>query len=1142
MDSANRKEISESDLQILLSITTSSDESRFGYWFKALKKTAATGKSEISFDEILANMVLEYWKDATAKIVAVNSSDVLSKMVRCAAADKIKPNYSALIEYLQNTKSPTARALKHKLYSTAYDFLIPFADDSSILIDNPDRDELGKRLNSFENIPYHIFSENGARSVVIDSHWANYFKENSKMRAEEDVAINDSSESDGKALLARLKSELSKPDIELISQVEISDEEYEELLDYAREKIKLLRDRTIMSPDAGLSVALVQVAIRGYEGGKYWEIFDDELGIPVPNSKHNLINRTFDATLKQYNLFQRGKSQRGTLYVENIKAHAFVTNSYLEGYFDFLYSFYDRNLERTVDEEKFRDDVSDLVSYMKKSLSSDSDEIELEQENGQSAKTYKLLMATRTVLAQCSVSTVEKLLHEHLNLMDEWYHSENDADFHGSRFNEAFNIWAEKHVNEIMRETVRTKGKHSGVFYRKPFLKIDKNSFKAYIVIPQQKIRDDNYSGGVLATISGTGTEKQVFLDTMAAFGAHKSNEVNIEIEDLFAGYEIKIKSGNERSFRIEPSSYRLMDDDLVQIPRLRNGNNMLFTKQKCSVSGCKPVYENHDDERWTEYSYSGVDDRTVIYIDGEPISTFGGFVEGINYDAVPKEYDLYKNNEKKAVFYKHPVIGIKIGRNNVKKSVIWVGKKKIPLDTVASSIVEIQNEPARVGVTIPLEGCLPDSDGLYKVVLDEPGKNEKLICEYVFVKSLFIHFDQYLYFSNKAAEISCNEDYKLVPINCTEIEENRFQFLFENGDTPVFSLNLPDGEYEIRLKLNVFKYGFGKEMFIALPDYIWLDSIKNELKTVVPEATAARLCYYIEKDKPADEAVRGELKNGVFEFNIYSLVIRLKNSSSKFNYLTLEFLSDGKWRKRTLFRVLSSNWVNYIKFGYDEENGSVFLDVDYLGENDLLIKVEEIVAGGTVPVINMAAVTNGANYFPELKKDALYNIFVYEQEKDEFGLGIGGKPVLTGHPYYFVGYLDINGLSDKTICLKNVYCCDKKMEINNRFSYCFKDLKKVEDQDGTYICTMLSRFLKCEPVEMSQQARLVFAKEENEILLVDISTYDEDAEIFGEMYFDSRLKTLQLCEIMYTEKDISRFSPLYEDLTQYEFYLKGDM
>ncbi len=102
-------------------------------------------------------------------------------------------------------------------------------------------------------------------------------------------------------------------------------------------------------------------------------------------------------TLRHFNLFiiEHGRGSRYA-YVENIKANAFVPNNYLFGYFDFLFSFYDRNLFRQILDD-IEESIYEIIDFMVDSLSSssDSDNIRIENYGNKPAKTYRLLKATR---------------------------------------------------------------------------------------------------------------------------------------------------------------------------------------------------------------------------------------------------------------------------------------------------------------------------------------------------------------------------------------------------------------------------------------------------------------------------------------------------------------------------------------------------------------------------------------------------------------------------------------------------------------------------------------------------------------------------------------------------------------------------
>jgi hypothetical protein len=51
-------------------------------------------------------------------------------------------------------------------------------------------------------------------------------------------------------------------------------------------------------------------------------------------------------------------------YTENIKVHAFITNNYMNGYFDFAFSFYEKVLFRQINKHTLSDDIVCLFHPM----------------------------------------------------------------------------------------------------------------------------------------------------------------------------------------------------------------------------------------------------------------------------------------------------------------------------------------------------------------------------------------------------------------------------------------------------------------------------------------------------------------------------------------------------------------------------------------------------------------------------------------------------------------------------------------------------------------------------------------------------------------------------------------------------------
>ena len=68
---------------------------------------------------------------------------------------------------------------------------------------------------------------------------------------------------------------VSMAGVKLFSQIPVSDDEYQSLLKYTRAQISGLYMQTIAPADALISTALVQIAIRSYSDGNYWDYFLD---------------------------------------------------------------------------------------------------------------------------------------------------------------------------------------------------------------------------------------------------------------------------------------------------------------------------------------------------------------------------------------------------------------------------------------------------------------------------------------------------------------------------------------------------------------------------------------------------------------------------------------------------------------------------------------------------------------------------------------------------------------------------------------------------------------------------------------------------------------------------------------------------
>ena len=272
-----------------------------------------------------------------------------------------------------------------------------------------------------------------------------------------------------------IENYISNNNIKLLGQIPVTGKDYEELLDISRSKVMSLQ--TNVPSDLLLSLTLVQIAIRTYKEGNYWDYFLDEIGTNISSSKRNWLGQIFATTLRSYKMFEIERDAGSKYaYVENIKAHAFVPNNYLNGYFDFLLSFYEGNLMRQLTDD-VEDDIYEMIDFFEDSLNENADSIRVEKIGNKPAKTYKLLKATRCAIAQCSPSIIAGIIIKHLKMIDIYYYDGEIPNQH-ERIAEAFGVWTGENVSSFSA-TKTEKKRHSSVFYRKPHFEIDREAGKA---------------------------------------------------------------------------------------------------------------------------------------------------------------------------------------------------------------------------------------------------------------------------------------------------------------------------------------------------------------------------------------------------------------------------------------------------------------------------------------------------------------------------------------------------------------------------------------------------------------------------------------------------------------------------------------
>jgi hypothetical protein len=583
----------------------------------------------------------------------------------------------------------------------------------------------------------------------------------------------------------------------------------------------------IPQPDLMLSISLVQIAIRNYKEGKYWRCFQNEIGLDVPVAKLNYIGQIFEKTISKYGLFQIQREENSShMYVENIKAHAFVTNYYMQGFFDFSYAFYEKNLLRELS-ENIEDDLKDLSVFMNSTLFYNEDLVYISDKSNKTSKSYKLLKSTRAVLASNEDCLVYNMFYPVLNLIDKYYYENEIPSFSQNRFEKEFVVWC-KNQEEQEKHKRTFLSRNRGAYSHKPYIRMNVENESSLLVIPSQKFRSGECEGNAQVIITINGISEIMSMEIYKSFGIYVSEELKVPIPDIFDDVEIIIKAASEHKIHIGKSDYRIFNDSWQNVDKFGYGHNYLLVKKDVEV-GLKNFNDLKDStveySLWNYYSLN-ISDNSIVYVGRKPLSIMGEFSQQPIFDDIIENFDIYYKDKKLTyVTRTHPSISFVVDRERLSGTTIIVNNNKCFLKNIdEKNIYEWKEDNTKVAVNIKLSKILTSEDGYYEVWLDIPKEKNKIICEYFLLKKFDCNLDRKKYILNESGYITIRNGSRIlesVNENWNEIYQDEklqmFKFpITSEKEYAEFNVKIGEEIYKIQLKLEVFKYGFSLSKMIS--------------------------------------------------------------------------------------------------------------------------------------------------------------------------------------------------------------------------------------------------------------------------------------------------------------------------------------
>lgn len=942
---------------------------------------------------------------------------------------------------------------------------------------------------------------------------------------------------------------LKENNFKLLGQIEVTEKEYSELIRFVSKKVNSINLTVTPNADLVFSLALVQVAIRRYQDGRFWPCFEEEIGYNVTSTRLNYIGKIFFKTINQYDLFIPRIDDGGFQYVEYIKAHSFITNYYMQGFYDFVYAYYENNLFRQLNFDSIEEDFEDLSSFMKTTLNNKNDNL-VETGLNKAAKTYKLLKSTRTVFAICDSKTIRNLFLPILKLMDNYFYDDEIPQVGKNRYEIGFIEWCK--IQDLKsNEKNENRNRSRKELSHKPYISVNVDKESSYVIIPPQKFRNEDCDGYAVATIGINGREENIELDVYKSFGLYITEEKRILIDSIFDSINVTIKTLSEKHFHIPASKYRIFDRQWKYRSRFEMGYNYILVRH-----GVPTGWENSQDEldsydgykNWNYFS-AKISEESIFYVGNKPISIIGEFSAEPIFERKIEHFNVFDKSGKNEIIVsrEHPAVSFVVEKEKLNGSVLSVNGTKYQIENIKEKICyDLPEDKRKLAVSIPLNIVLPMDDKQYDILLDIPGEGNKKLCSYLLLRKFDCRFNKPRYTYDKTATLNITKGDCLFGIidELWKVDSESERFISytipletspEKAELILYLYN----EYKISMPIKIFKYGFSEvSMKSQHDDYIWYTELKETLYVKIPGAKSVS-AYYGKEDTFKFEGVL--ISPDTFRIDISEFVRKIKETSNvTYHYITLEYEDNAK-RKLGLPVIYRQTVIKpYFKLFLD---GKVpYIDVEIKGNSNVFVEIKTL--SGDV-LFAKKTITNGKNTFPELSKDEYYDFKPFIEESGEFAFNTTREYL---QPLSNVGCIDLDNLEKCELVIKSLSAEENILPLNYEYH-----LNLIEKEDDiTYVGSLIG--FKLEAPSKSGKARYekdsegkfvrkklgkvhAFVTRIEDELSVSLQAFSYDDEDWYSMYYDKNTKSLvHIDDPVLNSKEIDRFIELDEFSTNTSF------
>ncbi len=1006
------------------------------------------------------------------------------------AITKLLQSYGIAFDY----RNPNNRG-EYKNYDNPYEeYEIPVVqDDSDIKLDNNEMIDNGFISKN------EVEESNESVNLILEDIIQTLEPTNTEIEHEEELDLMD-----------RIRKEFET--IELIGDIPISDEEYEQLKYYFVFQCNShFKNKRILMVDPICATFLVQLSIRESDAN-YWAYVDkvftkETLG----QNEHAYIGKSFIETLKQYNkAFYSGIDND---YVKNIQFHGFVSNYRADNLFEFVYKYYDLDLDRDFEENQRDNNFDELISAIIK--------------NDKTNRTSLIVQQTADALKKCESLGRKKILYI-LELIDRKYmgvKSRVDFDYEDTRIKDIFENWTHKKNSSFSKRIGEAIEKR----FRTPILKCNYQNNSFSILLPKQSIKVDAFNENDIVNWKIL-TDDFVIIEKVAEYKqsiigiSTFETEVPLDSKFLFKAlsFELYLNDSLVKSFSpVKDDDYRFFDvrGDYgihTDFDMLKEGNYYSFkTSDESSDSSiCDDIIETVELGGLLRTAYSFVKGSTILLPNKRfHIVSQEKYSDGLVNKHLLDYISVNDNGNLIPVFSQFPSLIIGVDANKAKGTLISVNHQKFRMFDERVTTEEIGYHGNKVYYSVNLSELDRFSSGVYCVETDIGSGYSNKKWSFAYFDNLQIEFINTPYIFKDKISLKISNGFSLSGLGVDDEKLNEYSFNLNLDDYPKkVKLQLNNDSYDIILSPPVFKWEKDDVLTKDNLDYYWFEDIP---KKIYYDMSGYQLDFQL--DYGFDAApIRSSGK--------YIETNSIKSYSDSNNGIQeLYVVCDN--RKYLLFKVVSKTIVKSINLSRDRLTDNLTVDIDILGNRKYYISV--IKNGQTL--LEKTPVLKGLNILEIEAETSEYLISVYELTEDyDFGADYSlvdtrqiyyvNPSDLVGHKLMISGFINEEGKQFDLPKENNIFVkVQQQLDENSFLGKLYQTKEQYKHTHG--IGSISTRDFKSYPV-------LITIDNYSNLSLMKMLLQDEEDFLFDSkhgVFVDVEKEGLSF------EKRIERYKELYE-------------